>query len=137
MAKLTISSSDMSRGIPAPEGWYKAKFIAFDEQVNSKKDGINYVPTFEFTDKQDVTRKIQTWFSNKALNLAFAQFVSAVLDHKLNPSANLDVDTDDIRSKANPKTGVEVWIKVSQDFYQGRAINKLDSYLPASEEVPF
>lgn len=131
MPKLTISASDMSRGIPAEEGWYKGKLLSFEQKANSKKDGYNLIPTIEYEGKDGVDRKIQAWFSNKSLGISFAQFYCAVTDQKLDNSEALDIDTD------NVKTGVEIWIKVVRDIYNGRVINKIDSYLAPSEEVPF
>lgn len=131
MPKLTISASDMSRGIPAEEGWYKGKLLTFEQKANAKKDGYNLIPTIEYEGKDGVDRKIQAWFSNKSLGISFAQFYCAATDQKLDASDALDIDTDNI------KTGVEIWIKVVRDIYNGRVINKIDSYLAPSEEVPF
>jgi hypothetical protein len=135
MPKLTISASDMSRGIPAEEGWYKGKLLSFEQKANSKKDGYNLIPTIEYEGKDGVDRKIQAWFSNKSLGVSFAQFYCAVTDQKLDATDSLEIDTDNI--KAGEKDGAELWIHVARDIYNGRIINKIDNYLAPSEEVPF
>lgn len=131
MAKLQISANDMAKGIPAAEGWYKGKLLSFTQEMNSKKDGINYVPVIEFEGKDGVTRECKSWFSSKALGIDFARFYCAATDQKLVATENLEIDTDEI------KKGIELWIHIAQDVYNGRIINKMDNYLTASEEVPF
>lgn len=135
MPKLVIQPSDLSRGIPAEEGWYRGKLVHFEQKANAKKDGYNLIPTIEYEGKDGVDRKIQAWFSNKSLGIGFAQFYCAVTDQKLDATTALDIDTDNI--KFGEKDGVELWIHVARDIYNGRVINKIDNYLAPSEEVPF
>jgi hypothetical protein len=131
MPKLQISANDMAKGIPAAEGWYKGKLLSFVSEMNSKRDGMNYVPTISFEAKDGVTREVKTWFSNKALGIDFARFYCAVTDQKLIATENLDIDTDNIEKDT------ELWIHIVQDVYNGRIVNKVDNFITASEEVPF
>ena len=133
MAKLVISKTDIARGMPGPEGWYKAKLVSF-ERVKAKKDeSFNLTPIFEYT--SDIDRKIQVWFSEKSLNYNnnFQKFYCAMTHQKLDPKADLDVDTDNI------KIGEEVYIRVKKSVNadNGQINNTVDNYVSIKDEIPF
>ena len=131
MAKFTVSASDMARGLPAPDGWYKAKLVQFDVTADKSKTGLLYVPTVEFEDKKKIDRRIKTWFSSKGINLKWAKFYHAALGQKLDPTTDFEVDTDLV------KIGTEMWIKVVTDTWEGGLVNKVDDWASADEEVPY
>lgn len=132
MAKLVISKTDIARGMPGPEGWYKAKLVTFERTPNKAKDSFNLVPTLKYT--SDIERTIQCWFSEKSLNFnpLFLKFYCAMTHQKVDPTKDLEIDTD-----TNIKAGDEVYIRVKQGVFEGNINNQVDNFVSVKDEIPF
>ena len=132
--KITITKADMMKGQTIPPAWYKVEVTNFViKPPKSGGDSSNYVPTLKFESLDGFT--MDHTFNSQAIGnmgpfIAAIQgkSVKAVLDEM--KAGALEFETDSA-------IGKKLQVKVKNEEYQGRLINKVDAFLPYDAVVPF
>ena len=139
--EINFSKGDLLAGMPIPPNWYKGKII--QEELKTREGSIDYVITLDFEDPllSNDDRKIDHTFWNcvgKGKGFLIPYMASLL-------NMNIREVTDKMEKGQNlgflfgegQNVGKKIQFKVTNEQYQGRILNKVESFLPYSSEVPF
>lgn len=133
MPIIKVTREMLNRGEALDPGWYNAKLKGYSREANKNKNGINLVPTFEVThrDEASIVKELKQWFPENSLNKTYLRFYGSITEtlDDIDFNKEIEVDTDEPRKFV----GNSLWVHLVNDTYQGKIINKIDDYLPASE----
>jgi len=122
------------KGQAIAPGWYKVEIVAFNiKQPKSGGDSLNYVPTFKIPDLDGF--EMNHTFNSQAIG-NMGPFIGAlqnkpvkqIMDEMKN--GQMEFDTDNC-------VGMKLQIKVVNETYENRLVNKVDGFLPYDAQVPF
>lgn len=128
MARLVISKADLLKNQPTPPGWYRAEIAKMILEQSKDKKSYNFVVDFRIEEND---KEIKTWFNTGMIQMA-APMVEAATGIAIDPTKDIDVDTDDL-------VGKKIQVHIINDTYQGRIVDKIDNYADynADMSVPF
>lgn len=139
MPIITFNKADFLKGQPLTPGWYKAKITNFEQKTpKGGSDSLNYKPTFALTipgRPADEMPEIEHTFNSKAIGMMIpfiaakeGKTVQQILDGMTNGTYSFDTDS---------VIGIEMQIKVENEMYEGRLVNKIKGFLNINDTVPF
>lgn len=140
MPIISVSKRDFERSQPIPEGVYDAEIIAFTVgKPKSGADSMNYMPVFRIEipgkHKEDYPEIKHTF--NSAAPGFMTPFIAAKegktakeIADDLGPGEAYSLDTD-------AYIRVRMKVKIKNELYDGRLVNKIDAFYNINDEIPF
>ncbi len=117
MPIINISKQDILRQQTLEPGWYKCKVSAIVPKASKDKLSLNFETKFVLDGDE---RELTTNFNSKAMGMAIP-FVEAATGDKI--TEEVSIDTDKL-------IGAKLTIKVENEPYDGRLVNKVTNFLP-------
>ena len=140
MSIINFTAKDVLQGQPIAEGWYPATIASAKLEKNKGGDSINYVATLEIHLKgiaKEDRPTVKHFFS--------AKFLAGVLPFVAAMTGLSRSEMEDKAKKGEPipsfdfaaTEGDEVIVKIKNELFDGRIINKIDGWVNKNEQVPF
>lgn len=121
---INISAADLMKNELTKPDWYLATIRGLESGKTTDGTSINYVfkVVLEATGKEMDAR-----FNSKALGF-FEPFIEAVTGEKTDRTKPIRLDSDDY-------IGKKLKVKVINDTYNGRLVDKVDGYAHATKDT--
>lgn len=132
--KITLTKADLMKGQALQPGWYKADVIAF--KVKPPKSGgesLNYVPTFKIPSLDGF--ELDHTFNSQAIG-NMGPFIAALRNTNVKAIMEL-IKGGTLEFETDEAIGKKLQIKIKNEEFQGRLVNKVDGFLPYDAVVPF
>lgn len=125
--EFSFTKDDLSRGLPAPAGWYKAKIVKVETKEANTDKSTNILVHFKFTvvnnDGSTRDKTLFRIFNEKAKGFAVPLFLAA----------NGGVPLKEGQSYSfNSLEGLEMEIYIKETTYEGKLRNEVADYRPLS-----
>ena len=132
--KITITKADMMKGQTIPPAWYKVEVTNFViKPPKSGGDSLNYVPTLKFESLDGFT--MDHTFNSQAIG-NMGPFIAAIQGKSVKTVLD-EMKAGTLEFETDSAIGKKLQVKVKNEEYQGRLINKVDAFLPYDATVPF
>lgn len=129
---INVPKSDLLRGQPIQPGWYKAEVVEFKAAPSKDQQSMNYTPVFRLETPNQETA--ETNFNSKLLSMMgpyLAALDGVPLKNYLDAvNGALVVDTE-------KHIGKKLQIKIKNEPWEGRLMNRIEAFLPYDAVVPF
>lgn len=123
MAILKLSKQDILRSVNLKEGWYKGKVAKVSVAPSSKGNSTNF--TYDFELEED-GRLVALNINSQVFSIYINLF--QLLEGRQLPPDDYMIDTDS-------HIGKKVQIKIVEEPYEGRLINKCVDFLPYDKDL--
>jgi len=120
MPIIKITAADIQKQKTLEVGWYSAQITKVSEFTTSKKgDSVNLTVTFLIDGTEG--REIDRVYNSKSMGM-IVPLIEAVKGKPVEPK-DFDYDTSML-------VAAKLDVKVVVEIYEGRLLNKIESYLP-------
>ena len=130
--KIELTKADLLKGSPIEPGWYGAEIVNYFPKPSKDGGSLNHIFTLKLP-KKDGT-EIEHNFNSKAIGM-MAPFIAAIQEKPIKEiidamgNNTLAFDTDTV-------IGMKIQVKIKNEQFEGRLLNKVDGFLPYSAQIP-
>lgn len=130
---INISKADAMKGQTIKPGWYKAEVIDFTAKTSKDGQSMNYTPILQLeTPNQEVIDNHN--FNSKAIGM-MTPYLAAINNKTL--KEYIDTINGAVQTDTDTHKGKKLQVKVKNEVWEGRLLNRIEGFLPYDEAPPF